>query len=869
LSMVTTFLDRFDQTKFGLWQQFFRIFRQKERREEKIELLNMLCEGRLDLTAGVGNLADYPIIEDIFMRVGRHFSPEDVKAVWECKYFLPKYWLLLYTKYLRNGAKRCAVKLLRENQELILILLLWSLFYDDSEIPFKKHLMHKLMLYGEYLENKFLKRVVVDEWEKMLDLLKNGVLFRNKQANEEWQSFVSVHAEQIRECLAQCAGIILTEATERTGNVRTDDSNKKGKKGVYTRSVVVGKDGGHDRPDPAAGTRPARPTGNAVQFGPDDPRMWLDLFSRPVRWIEVDPAVREHYLKLAEEAATSEKVREVGETLKVLAGGSFPIFVGDDATYSQMRQFADMLYRRLWGAGVDRYTFNVYSPAQHGNPGDGDTAYWDGFFGRAIYRYGPEYVLAAVNGNPGKEGVAKAGAYHVLGYWLRTAKTEVGSCQRPPEVIGILQSFSTKARAVGDALVAGGFQAEAVLNVVFKDLHDGWLAKQLDTLVKHVLEKMRALCPFRDLGWALERAASVLADMGRVGIPVGPEAVKRIEGEKGLARSLLCRLASSVAQAYRLKAGGEYRKKGHGTRGEDLAGLLYSDPSTERSVRRAWGACLKAWSAREFGLPPEGLVVRVTSSFLRACGYAAVRVKQQGASLLTRWWSVGGGSVSFRFVPVRDPKWDNPLEGVLALYALAVAVDACCNFRAGGPGREGEETRGCSRGGSRRELGGETGPGVGPARSRYPRSREARAAGSGSGPRCGGGGRVRRAYQVSGHFRRLLPGQKPSEEAQENALLYAGLIFLPEGFTFVRPHVRGGLAPGPDLFSATVYARSVAYLLDLCAAKAAADRGMDPRVFGFEVRPPSSGRLYQSFKRVGDPLAAAEGLRCSVYHQEI
>lgn len=47
----------------------------------------------------------------------------------------------------------------------------------------------------------------------------------------------------------------------------------------------------------------------------------------------------------------------------------------------------------------------------------------------------------------------------------------------------------------------------------------------------------------------------------------------------------------------------------------------------------------------------------------------------------------------------------------------------------------------------------------------------------------------RRAHQVRGFLRRLPHGQRPSEQAIDNALFY-GLI-VPDGYTFVRPHVRG------------------------------------------------------------------------------
>jgi hypothetical protein len=49
---------------------------------------------------------------------------------------------------------------------------------------------------------------------------------------------------------------------------------------------------------------------------------------------------------------------------------------------------------------------------------------------------------------------------------------------------------------------------------------------------------------------------------------------------------------------------------------------------------------------------------------------------------------------------------------------------------------------------------------------------------------------VRRAHAVRGHLRRLDGGRKASEVARKAAEEYG--IVLPDGRTFVRPHVRGG-----------------------------------------------------------------------------
>lgn len=53
---------------------------------------------------------------------------------------------------------------------------------------------------------------------------------------------------------------------------------------------------------------------------------------------------------------------------------------------------------------------------------------------------------------------------------------------------------------------------------------------------------------------------------------------------------------------------------------------------------------------------------------------------------------------------------------------------------------------------------------------------------------------VRAAHAVRGHLRRLPPGRQPSEEAREIAASFG--VVVPEGFTFVRPHVRGGRKEG-------------------------------------------------------------------------
>ena len=59
---------------------------------------------------------------------------------------------------------------------------------------------------------------------------------------------------------------------------------------------------------------------------------------------------------------------------------------------------------------------------------------------------------------------------------------------------------------------------------------------------------------------------------------------------------------------------------------------------------------------------------------------------------------------------------------------------------------------------------------------------------------------LRRAHQVRGFLRRLSPRHRASELAREFARA-AGLV-LPDGTTYVRPHMRGGAAPGEPVVRA-------------------------------------------------------------------
>lgn len=55
----------------------------------------------------------------------------------------------------------------------------------------------------------------------------------------------------------------------------------------------------------------------------------------------------------------------------------------------------------------------------------------------------------------------------------------------------------------------------------------------------------------------------------------------------------------------------------------------------------------------------------------------------------------------------------------------------------------------------------------------------------------------RAAHMVRGHLRRLPPGWSASAEARELAEIFG--VILPEGYTFVRPHLRGDRGEGSDL----------------------------------------------------------------------
>jgi hypothetical protein len=79
----------------------------------------------------------------------------------------------------------------------------------------------------------------------------------------------------------------------------------------------------------------------------------------------------------------------------------------------------------------------------------------------------------------------------------------------------------------------------------------------------------------------------------------------------------------------------------------------------------------------------------------------------------------------------------------------------------------------------------------------------------------------RQAHGVRGHLRRLLAGARAGEDAVRGAQGYG--LAVPAGFTFVRPHVRGGQGRAPDQATAApalIRARGLATVMTLLQPKA-------------------------------------------------
>ena len=71
----------------------------------------------------------------------------------------------------------------------------------------------------------------------------------------------------------------------------------------------------------------------------------------------------------------------------------------------------------------------------------------------------------------------------------------------------------------------------------------------------------------------------------------------------------------------------------------------------------------------------------------------------------------------------------------------------------------------------------------------------------------------RRAHAVRGHLRRLAPGWHASHQARELARQFG--IVVPDGFTFVRPHVRGGKGKAQEPTGVVVRAKGLASVMTL------------------------------------------------------
>ena len=75
----------------------------------------------------------------------------------------------------------------------------------------------------------------------------------------------------------------------------------------------------------------------------------------------------------------------------------------------------------------------------------------------------------------------------------------------------------------------------------------------------------------------------------------------------------------------------------------------------------------------------------------------------------------------------------------------------------------------------------------------------------------------RRAHQVRGHVRRLLPGQKAGLQAKENAERFGFLI--PSGHTFVRPHTAGLKSEDEEVPETRIVACGLASLLVMSSSR--------------------------------------------------
>jgi hypothetical protein len=300
---------------------------------------------------------------------------------------------------------------------------------------------------------------------------------------------------------------------------------------------------------------------------------------------------------------------------------------------------------------------------------------------------------------------------------------------------------------------------------------------------------------------------------------------------------------------------------------EDFLGLL----------DRAWPTVLRSWREKKRDLPAEGILVPVLSRLLTAHGFLGLSLREgpQG-ELRCRWFLRQGKTFAMRFVPGRRAKRDTSVDvlmEILSLYALAAAADACNRFlplnrRARPPKKAREVEWTVDIAVLPAPVSAPDEQSVGNIRvkiaTRYPRSQSSRPRSRPVNDTPGKGSRSASSYPEAGHLRRLLPGQKSSPKAAENALIFGGLPYLPPGYTFEKPHWvnKNGGPTEVKFFVPTIHSAALAVSLDAIAVQAALKSGVDLRAYGFEpaaARPGS--RLKAMMRFAGDPIDAAELLR--------
>jgi hypothetical protein len=300
---------------------------------------------------------------------------------------------------------------------------------------------------------------------------------------------------------------------------------------------------------------------------------------------------------------------------------------------------------------------------------------------------------------------------------------------------------------------------------------------------------------------------------------------------------------------------------------EDFLGLL----------DRAWPAVLRSWREKKRDLPAEGILVPVLSRLLTAHGFLGLSLRESPkGELRCRWFLRQGKSFAMRFTPGRRTKRNTStdvLMEILSLYALAAAADACNRFlplsrRARPPKKTREIEWTVDIAVLPAPVSAPDEQSVGNIRvkiaTRYPRSQSSRPRSRPVNDTPGKGSRSASSYPEAGHLRRLLPGQKSSPKAAENALIFGGLPYLPPGYTFEKPHWvnKNGGPTEVKFFVPTIHSAALAVSLDAIAVQAALKSGVDLCAYGFEpaaARPGS--RLKAMMRFAGDPIDAAELLR--------